>query len=292
MRTAPSSLSPEIPDLVPGSRDSLAGDHVHLVIAVQMTLVVRIADLLALLQFPRQCSGWPGPQQGRSETSPARRIMPFFDLAGRPPLPGQADQRWARGSRPFEDPCPCSGAKRRLPAIWARVNTSVGRLSVGEDHDGVLSSTPHVLQLLHHDAGPSSSSCAHARLRGWTSHSAELAQRLVFGRKGEVTMLHASRIQPRGRNGFVCRPWAFVDETSGARVADFHRLRFSIRLGILERSGILDSLFAGPCPQRGIHALASSTLVAYEWTMFARPDRTQPLLRIAGECAGSSIASR
>src|SRR5882757_6428892 len=32
-------------------RRPLAGDHVHLVIAVQMTLVGRVADLLALLQL-------------------------------------------------------------------------------------------------------------------------------------------------------------------------------------------------------------------------------------------------
>src|SRR6266849_2409624 len=41
---------PEVPDFVPVRR-SLAGDHVHLVIAVQMTLEGRVTDLLALLQL-------------------------------------------------------------------------------------------------------------------------------------------------------------------------------------------------------------------------------------------------
>src|ERR1700730_4528297 len=40
----------EIPDLVPIGR-SLAGNHVHLVVAIQMALVGAVTDLLALLQL-------------------------------------------------------------------------------------------------------------------------------------------------------------------------------------------------------------------------------------------------
>jgi len=63
---------PEVPDFVPVRRP-FAGDHVHLVIAVQMTLVGCVADLLALLQLLDNVRVTGRRKEGRSETSPTRR---------------------------------------------------------------------------------------------------------------------------------------------------------------------------------------------------------------------------
>src|SRR4051812_22813139 len=79
----------EVPDLVPVRR-ALAGDHVHLIVAVEIDLVVAIAELLALLELLADVGIAGCRDQRREPVEP--RDQAVLDLAGRH-LAGPADHR-------------------------------------------------------------------------------------------------------------------------------------------------------------------------------------------------------
>src|SRR6185437_7707713 len=70
----------EVPDLVPVRR-TLAGDQVHLVVAVQMHLVGRTTDLFALPELLDDVRIAGGSQQSRKPVEPGEDTV--LDLAGR-----------------------------------------------------------------------------------------------------------------------------------------------------------------------------------------------------------------
>src|SRR5205085_4353619 len=79
----------EIKDLVPGRR-TLAGDHVHLVVAVEMVLVGPVADLLSFQQFVRDVRI---ARRGKESREPVEaRNDTVADRAGRH-VPRPADHR-------------------------------------------------------------------------------------------------------------------------------------------------------------------------------------------------------
>src|ERR1019366_2825545 len=164
-------------------RRSLAGDHVHLFIAVQMTLVGRIADLLALLQLLDDVRIARRRKEGRKPVQPGDNAV--LDLAGRH-LAGPADQRW-HAEAAFEDGT-LALREGRLSAV--RPGKYLGAVVGGEDHDGVVIHTD-VFQLLHHDADVVVE-LRHARLVDGPA-VLRVAQRLVFRRKVSDNV-HARRI--------------------------------------------------------------------------------------------------
>src|SRR5438477_4908396 len=85
MRTAPSVVSGEVEDLVP-FRGPLTGEHVELVVAVEVDLVGRGPDLLPLLQLVGDVESPAAATKVGNQSSPEK--MPFWTLpAGT--LPGQ-----------------------------------------------------------------------------------------------------------------------------------------------------------------------------------------------------------
>src|SRR6202034_184380 len=116
-----------VPDFVPVRR-SLAGDHVQLVIAIQMTLVGRIADLLAILQFVDDVRIAGRRKEGRKPVQTGDDAV--LDLAGRH-LSRPADQGW-HAEAAFEDGT-LALRERRLSAVWP--GKYLGAVVGGEDDD-------------------------------------------------------------------------------------------------------------------------------------------------------------
>src|SRR4029079_16992312 len=133
----------EVKDFVPVRR-TLAGNHVHLVIAVQIALVGPVTDLFALLQLLGNVRVAGRCQEGRKPVQTGNDAV--FDLAGRDLARPTDHARYAEAT--FHD-----GAfalrERRLSAI--RPGEDLGAVVGGEDHDGVVVHA-HVLELLHHEA--------------------------------------------------------------------------------------------------------------------------------------------
>src|SRR6266702_5184384 len=133
----------EIPDFVTFGWP-LAGDHVQLVIAVQMTLEGGVTDLFALLQFLGNVRIAGGGKEGRKPVEPGDDAV--LDLASRH-LAGPADHRW-RAEAAFEDR-PLALRERRLPAV--RPGKDLGAVVGGEQHDGVVVDS-NIPKFVHHDA--------------------------------------------------------------------------------------------------------------------------------------------
>src|ERR1700730_2129190 len=174
----------EIPDLVPVRR-SPAGDHVHLVIAIQITLVGTVTDLLTLLQLFANVRVAGSGKERRKPVQPGDNTV--LDLPGRH-LARPADQA-GHAEAAFHD-----GAfalrERRLSAVWPGeyLSAVVG----GEDDDGVVVDA-HVLELLHHDADV----VVELRHAGLMDAPAVLgvAERFVLRRQMRDDM-HPSRVEP------------------------------------------------------------------------------------------------
>src|SRR5258705_10682579 len=132
----------EVPDFVP-VRWPFAGDHVHLVITVQMTFVGRVADLLALLQLLDNVRVTSRRKEGRKPVEPGDDAV--LDLARRH-LAWPADhRRHAEAAFKYR-----ALALREWSLSAVRPGEDLGAVVGSEDHDGAVIDA-HILELLHHD---------------------------------------------------------------------------------------------------------------------------------------------
>src|SRR5882724_9490597 len=251
----------EVPDFVPVRR-SLAGDHVHLVIAVQMALEGRVTDLLALLQLLCNVRVTGRRQEGGKPVQSGNDTV--LDLAGRHLARPTDHAGYAEAT--FHD-----GAfalrKRRLSAI--RPGKDLGAVVGGEDHDGVVVNA-HLLELVHHDADVVIE-LRHACFM-YRPAVPGVSQGLVFGREvGDD--VHPGWIEPQEERLVV--GLGLLDELQG-KIANFVIYGFH-PLGI-KRSGILDPLFADLAPAWIHSGVVDGGRVGMEHV--ARTDGVQQLLRV------------
>ena len=133
----------EVEDFVPVRR-TLAGDHVHLVVAVQMHLVGRSPICLPFFSSSAMFGLPAAATKRREPVEPGDDAV--LDLARRH-LARPADHR-RHAEAAFHDRA-LALRERRLSAV--RPGEDLGAVVGGEDDDGVVVDA-HVLELLHHEA--------------------------------------------------------------------------------------------------------------------------------------------
>src|SRR5271157_1358225 len=217
----------EVEDLMT-PRWPLAGEEIKLVVAVEVDLVIPLAELLALLQFLDDARVAGRGHERREPVEPGDE--PIFDLAGRH-LARPADDGW-RAESTFQD-LPLATRKRCLAAIGPGevLRAVVG----GEDDDGVLLETL-VVELLH-DCADDVVKLGHS---GFVDGPAVLrrAQLLVLFREMGYHV-HPGRIQPEEERlaiapGLVEKLERVLEDLV---VHGLHAIR-------VQRAGVLDALLA------------------------------------------------
>src|SRR5271157_2273352 len=215
-------------------RRPLAGEEIELVVAVEVDLVIPLAELLALLQFLDNAQVAGRGHERRKPVKPGDE--PIFDLAGGH-LPRPADDaRYAEASLHHG---PLGPRERSLAAIGPGevLRAVVG----GEDDDGVLLE-PVVLELLH-DRADDVVELGHS---GFVDGPAVLwrAQLLVLFREMGYHV-HPGRIQPEEERlaiapGLVEKLERVLEDLV---VHGLHAIR-------VQRTGVLDALPADLAPAR------------------------------------------